>query len=123
MLPVPNYDGFQKQLDDLRKSYAQIQPQSIPAPRQIKYVDGMNGAKEYQSSMLPGESDIVMDKNEDIFYVVSKDSKNESPKLMTFGRFVLETEEAPESKYMTKDDFREFEQRVMAMLQNKEAKE
>lgn len=116
MLPVPNLDSYQKQLEDLRRSF-QAQGLPTPAPHQIKYVDGMQGAKDYQSSLAPGESEIIMDKNEDIFYVASKDAKGDCPKLMTFGRFALEQEESPESMFVSKKDFAAFEQRIMALLQ------
>ena len=71
--------------------------------------------------MVPGSSEIIMDKNEDIFYVVSKDINGSCSQLMTMGRFQLEQEEPPESKYMTKKDFADFESRIMQLL-NKESK-
>jgi len=57
-----------------------------------------------------------MDKNEDVFYVVSKEANGSSPKLMTIGRFTLEQEEAPEAKFITKTDFESFKQEIVALL-------
>ena len=121
MLPIPGLDSYQKQLEDLRRSYASLgAPAALsnaPVPQKIRYFDGIEKVKEYQRSLSPGASEIVMDKNEDIFYVVSKDDSGESPKLLTLGRFTLEQEQAPEAKYVTKDDLAAFEQRIVNLLQ------
>ena len=121
MLPVPNLDSFQRQLDDLRRRYQamtipQTQAPALSSGSTIKYVDGIDKAKEYQANMAPGASEIIMDKNEDMFYVVSKETNGSSPKLMTIGRFTLEQEEAPEAKYITKTDFEAFKQEVVSLL-------
>ena len=121
-LPVPNLDSFQKQLDDLKRSYPGIGFQSAPAApapaSTIKYVDGIAKAREYQNNMPPGSSEIIMDKNDDIFYVVSKDTNGSCPTLMTMGRFQLEQEQPPEAKYATKEDFAAFEARITQLLNN-----
>lgn len=142
-LPVPNLDSYnqqiaaiQKQLESLNRPVQQPQPamsygiapqinQIQPAvqpitpvqiPVQIKYVDGISGAKEYQSKMLDNSSEIVMDRNEDIFYVVSKDANGVSPKFMTIGRFTIEQETADEPMFMTKKDFESFKDEIRALL-------
>lgn len=96
-----------------------FQPTIPQIPSQIKYVDGINGAKELQSKMLPNSSEIVMDKNEDLFYVLSKDANGDVPKLMQMGRFTLESEESNEPVYVTKKDFDAFEQKIISLLEDK----
>ena len=123
MLPVPNID-YNQQLAQIQSQLSQMkQPTYQPAlpqiPSQIKYVDGINGAKELQSKMLPNSSEIVMDKNEDLFYVLSKDANGDVPKVMQMGRFTLEQEESNEPVYVTKKDFDAFEQKIIALLEDK----
>ena len=121
MLPVPNID-YNQQLAQLQSQIANMkapayQAPAIPQiPTQIKYVDGINGAKELQSKMLPNSSEIVMDKNEDLFYVLSKDANGDIPKVMQMGRFTLEQEESNEPAYVTKKDFEAFEQKIIELL-------
>lgn len=119
-LPYPNIDSYQKQLNEIQRSFSNLQGQQFaPAlmpPVQIKYVDGLAGAKEYQSNLPFNSSEIIMDKNEDIFYVVSKDANGSSPAHITFGRFQLEQEQPPEAKYLTKDDFENFKAEIKALL-------
>lgn len=136
MLPVPNMDSYNQQLSAIRAQLANYQqPQPIPLqtpntvqnpvqmPSQIKYVDGIPGAKEYQSKMLPNSSEVIMDKNDDVFYVVSKDANGVSPKKIPFSRFSLEFEETDEPAYVTKKDFDAFESRILEILGAKNAQE
>ena len=123
MLPVPNID-YNQQLSAIQTQLAQMKSPTfqttIPQiPSQIKYVDGINGAKELQSKMLPNSSEIVMDKNEDLFYVLSKDANGDVPRLMQMGRFTLEAEESNEPVYVTKKDFDAFEQKIISLLEDK----
>lgn len=113
MFPVNDYS---KQLAELQ---AQIQPAVLHLSYQIKYVDGIDGAKELQSKLPPNSSEIIMDKNDDEFYVISKDANGEVPKRMQIGRFTLETEEATEPQYITKNDLDAFEQRIINLLKEK----
>lgn len=126
MLPPYELDSFQKQLDDLKRDYSKLAPPGQPAlspSHQIQSCDGIRAAKAYQETLPPGSSDIVMDSNNDVFYVVMKDEKGKSPDLMTIGRFTLEKEEPPESIYITKKDFAAFEERIMKLLNKEETNE
>ena len=120
MLPVPNLDNYQKQFSDLQRSIANMNGQqytpSIIPQIQIKYVDGIAGAKEYQDSLPFNSSEIIMDKNEDIFYVVSKDGNGSVPKYLTKGYFYTEQEQPPEANYLTKDDFESFKAEIRELL-------
>ena len=101
-----------------QKPYAYPQQFYIPPtdPQQLKYVDGLDGAKEFQSKLANNSSDVVFDKNDDIFYFVYKDANGVSPKHLTIGHFTLEQEEETEPVYVTKQDLEQMEARIMAML-------
>ena len=119
MFPVNDYS---KQLADLQARLANPPISTVPTflpSSQIKYVDGLDGAKEFQSKLPPNSSEIIMDKNDDVFYVISKDANGETPKRMQIGRFTLETEEATEPQYITKNDLDAFEQRIINLLKEK----
>lgn len=130
-LPVPNLESYNQQVGAIRAQLASLQqpsltqpvqqmqfqaPAPLQVPSQIKYVDGIGGAKEYQSKMLPNSSEILMDKNEDSFYVASKDANGVSPKSMPIGHFTLEQEAIDEPTYMTKKDFENFEAKIISIL-------
>ena len=122
-LPVPNLESYNQQIGAIQSQLAQLrQPQTIQPmaplqiPSQIKYVDGLSGAKEYQSRMLANSSEIIMDKNTDIFYVVSKDANGASPKSMSIGHFTIEQEASDEPMYVTRKDLDAFEERIVSLL-------
>lgn len=125
MLPVPDLNSYQRQLDELKQNYANLTPpqQSFATAHQIQSCNGIRAAKAYQETLLPGSSDIVMDSENDVFYVVMKDEHGKSPDLMTFGEFTLKTEEPPESIYITKKDFAAFEERIMKLLNKEDTNE
>lgn len=112
MFPVQN--DYMKQLAAL-----QAQMPTFTPSYQIKYVDGIDGAKELQNKLPPNSSEIIMDKNDDVFYVISKDANGEVPKRMQIGRFTLEAEESTEPQYITKTDLDAFEQRIITLLKEK----
>lgn len=129
MLPAPNMQTYNDQMGAIQAQIARLQQQQVqPMPAavpqvmpmqsivQIKYVDGIGGAKEYQAGMPNNSSEILMDKNDDIFYVVSKDANGVSPKSMPIGRFVLEQEQDDTPQYVTKRDFDDFEKRIIGIL-------
>lgn len=125
MLPVPDLNSYQRQLDELKQSYANLTPPSaalVPA-HQIQSCNGIRAAKAYQDTLAPGSSDVVMDSENDVFYVVMKDEHGKSPDLMTIGHFTLEQEEPPESIYITKKDFTAFEDRIMKLLNKEDTNE
>ena len=111
----------QKQYPVVSTPFSQQTPfQYDPAPQQLKYVDGLDGAREYQSKLAYNSSDVVFDKNDDIFYFVYKDANGICPKLLTIGRYTLEHEAEAESMYVTKQDLEQMEARIVAMLTSKQ---
>lgn len=100
----------QQQLQDLSRQYQQLnqqytnfynsaipqlqpqpQPIAMPVPsRQVQYVEGMSGAKIYQDNMPPNSSEIIMDKNDNIFYQVSKDANGTPSRTIPKCRFTVE---------------------------------
>ena len=93
--------------------------QPEPPPQQLKYVDGPDGAREYQSKLAYNSSDVVFDKNDDIFYFVYKDANGISPKLLTIGRFTLEQEVEADPMYVTKKDLEDFKADILAAISSK----
>lgn len=44
-------------------------PTPPPEPHQLKYVDGPDGAREFQDDLPSNSSDVVFDKNDDVLFV------------------------------------------------------
>ena len=123
--PQTNLESYQKQANDLVAQIGRLQ-QYQPPPVQpptfvpsIQYVNGIDGAKAYQREMPANGKAILMDSNQDVFFVVSKDA-NGTAAPITIGRFTLEQEQQPEvPQYITKKDFDEFRDELMEMLNRK----
>ena len=131
--PNPN-QNLQQQLQELTRQYQQLlgqsqaafpvsqpiqQVQQVPIPipvRQIQYVEGIAGARLYQDGMPANSSEIIVDKDEDIFYKVSKDANGiSSKKIVRCGFSVLENlEEDP--PYLTRKDFDDFKEEIRQLL-------
>ena len=122
----------QSQLQDLFRQYQQLannqpvssyapqaQPVQIPVPvpaRQVQYVDGLQGARLYQEKNLqPNSSEIIMDKNENLFYHVSKDANGTPARIIPMGRFELQ-EQVDEPTYLTRKDFEDFKEEIRQLL-------
>ena len=119
-----NLNSYQKQASDLAEKIGQLQQmqQSAPLPTMpapplhIDYVQGIEGAREFQSKMAPSSSAVIMDKDDAVFYVVSKDA-NGSPAPIAFAHFELQTDTIPATpQYITKQDFDDFRTELMEML-------
>ena len=123
---------LQSQLQDLSRQYQQLannqpvssyapqaQPVQIPVPvpaRQVQYVDGLQGARLYQEKNLqPNSSEIIMDKNENLFYHVSKDANGTPARIIPIGRFELQ-EQVDEPTYLTRKDFEDFKEEIRQLL-------
>lgn len=130
MYPQPNLESYQRQANDLLAKIGQLQQyqqqfpvQQIPvAPPHIDYVKGLDGAKEFLNKMPANGNMILMDHDEAVFYVVSKDANGDAAPI-AFAHFTLETEKPPEKpEYVTKKDFEKFRDELKDMLQkgNKE---
>lgn len=121
---------FQTQLQNLSRQYQQLsmpqpyypplQPQQIQVPvpvHQVQYVEGLQGAKLYQDGMQPNSSEIIMDKNEDVFYHVSKDANGTPAKTIPKGHFTIETTVEEEPVFLTRKDLDSFKEEIREMLQ------
>lgn len=124
MYPPMNLENYQRQANDLVSKIGQLQQlqqsASVPVmpapPLHIDYVQGIEGAREFQAKMAPSSSAVIMDKDDAVFYVVSKDA-NGSPAPIAFAHFELQTESAPVTpQYLTKQDFDDFRAELMEML-------
>ena len=129
--PNPN-QSLQQQLQELTRQYQQLLGQSqaafpvsqptiqqvpIPVPvHQIQYVEGIAGARLYQDGMPPNSSEIIVDKDEDIFYKVLKDANGiPSKKIIRCGFTILEDVEE-EPTYLTRKDFDDFKEEIRQLL-------
>ena len=125
-----DFNAAQQQLNDLSRQYQALtsqqlfQPmmptnQQVPIPvpaHQIQYVEGLNGAKLYQDNMQYNSSEIIMDKDEDIFYKVSKDANGIPSRHIIRCRFSVEELEAEEPAFLTKKDLDDFKEEIRQML-------
>lgn len=86
-------------------------PPASPEPthelRTIKTVNGIEEARAAQRKLLSGESMILMDESESIFYAITKDKDGKSPRKIMVGRFTMEEEPEP-PKYVTQADLESF---------------
>ena len=122
----PNVN-LQAQLQDLSRQYQQLLGQQNPFPmqaqvpipmpaRQIQYVEGIAGARLYQDGMQPNSSEIIVDKDEDVFYKVSKDANGIPSKKIVRCSFLLIDEQAEEPTYLTRKDFDDFKEEIRQLL-------
>ena len=125
MYTPTNLEAYQRQANDLVSKIGQLQQlqQSQPMqtmlpapPLHIDYVQGIEGAREFQAKMAPSSSAVVMDKDDAVFYVVSKDA-NGTPSPIAYASFELHTESVPAApEYITKQDFDDFRTELMEIL-------
>ena len=126
MLPQPTLSDqvsqLQSQLSQFNAQYQPFVAQPHPAPpiqerQEIRKVNGIAGAKEYQKNTLaPNSSAVVFDSEKDIFYVVMKDANGVSPELMNYATFTMHKEQAPESIYATKEDLSAFMAEIRTLV-------
>ena len=101
---------IQSQIATMQQPYQPAPPVQIP---QIQHVSGIDGAKAFQKDIPASASIILMDSNEDKFYMVSKDANGNMNPVVT-GRFTLEQEQ--NDVYVTKKDFEEFKTELKKLL-------
>ena len=110
----PNFQNFQPPA-------ASPVPIQVPIPvpsKQVQYVEGMPGAKLYQDNLPSNSSEVIMDKDENIFYLVSKDANGTPSKHITRCRFEVEDYQEEEPMFLTRKDFDEFKQEIREMFAN-----
>ncbi len=127
-----NFDIASQQLQDLQRQYQQLynsqqpqnnlfqQPIQPPIPsRQVQYVEGIEGARIYQQNLPSNSSEIIMDKEENIFYYVSKDANGTPSKRIPVGHFSIQDdiqEEPTEPTFLTRKDLDEFKEEIRRMF-------
>lgn len=127
-----NLGQIQQQLDNIQRQYNQLVNQQLPGqnntnfsitppttPRQVQYVDGMNGAILYQQNMPSNSSEIVLDRNEDIFYFVSKDANGTPSKTIQSAHFQLDEPQIEEEPvFLTRKDLDNFKEELKQIFQS-----
>jgi len=119
---VPNYN-LSEQVAQLQAQIAQMPQQFIPQQQtvvppvmpmreEIKRVNGINGAKEYQKNLAPNSNAVVFDNDKDVFYLVMKDANGVTPDLISYGEFTMHKEETKEDTYATKEDLNKIMEEI-----------
>lgn len=118
---------IQNMMNQLSSLYSQVStPSADPLPafspaaqpalaqpaRTVQYVHGLDGARDEQQKLKPGESAIVMDDAESIFYAIMKDKEGKVPRKLKVGRFTMEDEPDP-PKYITQSDLDNFKTELL----------
>jgi len=120
----PHYDlqGLNRQLQDLLAQYSNLSqqqtaqafaPPAAPAPTQISYVKGIDGARAVK--LAPSSSVILMDSQDDVFYVKATDA-NGVETLFSKGTFTLEDVGADATDAVTRKDLDELKQELKALV-------
>lgn len=131
MGPVPPYNPnippMQQQLEQLQRSYAQMMQQNVMTGQPVgqrkalDFVKGIEGAEKFYDNLLPGDSWVVWDDANPVFYMLTKDA-NGNPATVQIGDFTIKPAPTMDDKYVTKDDFNAFAAEIRQyMAQNKEA--
>ena len=129
---MASYDlnSLQQQLQNLQRQYQQLsgpqqfvpqipmQIQPVVQPRQVQYVEGMAGARIYQDGLPSNSSEIIMDKDENIFYMVSKDANGTPSKRIARARFTIENLEDEEPAFLTRKDFDDFKEEIRQLFES-----
>lgn len=124
-----NLNSLQQQIQNLQQQYQNMtsqnmqvpmpQPVQVPIPvqsRQVQYVEGIAGAKLYQDNLPSNSSEIIMDKDENIFYMVSKDANGTPSRHITRCRFEIEEIQEEEPAFLTRKDFDDFKEEIRRMF-------
>lgn len=126
-----NLNSLQQQIQNLQQQYQNMtssnmqvpvqvpQPIQVPIPipsRQVQYVEGIAGAKLYQDNLPSNSSEIIMDKDENIFYMVSKDANGTPSRHITRCRFEVENIQEEEPAFLTRKDFDDFKEEIRKMF-------
>ena len=134
-----NLNGLQRQIQDLQQQYQamasssipivpqQVQmPVQVPIPiqaRQVQYVEGMAGAKLYQDNLPANSSEIIMDRDENIFYQVSKDANGTPSRHIIRCRFEVEDLQEEEPMVLTRKEFDDFKAEIRQLFASQNQKQ
>jgi hypothetical protein len=115
---------IQNMMNQLSSLYSQVSapnadpiPQLSPTPQKaepriVKSVHGIEEARAAQGKLSAGESMILLDDAESVFYFIMKDKDGKAPRKIQVGKFTLEDEPDP-PKYVTQDDLAAFKQDIL----------
>ena len=135
-----NLNNLQRQIQDLQQQYQiatnpnsvlgsipQVQmPVQVPIPiptRQVQYVEGMAGAKLYQDNLPANSSEIIMDRDENIFYQVSKDANGTPSRHIIRCRFEVEDIQEEEPMVLTRKEFDDFKAEIRQLFASQNQKQ
>lgn len=90
-------------------------PDPLPAANKFDCVDGIEGARAFQTKMLASTKHIVWDSQRDTFYVLQKDA-NGQPARIQICNYTVEMEPTMEEKYVTKEDFNALVSKLDSLL-------
>ena len=120
MFSAPNYNYNYSYPWNNYGSQAVVQPQPQPPSSGINWVQGEGGAKSY--AIAPGQSVLLMDSENNVFYIKSSDTSGVPMPLRTFDykervTIIKKEEEAPikTTEYITRE---EFEKRITEITNN-----
>lgn len=108
----PQVQPFSQMWPVYQTPQIQVPVQPVTPPRQVQYVEGMPGAKLYQDNLPSNSSEVIMDKDENIFYLVSKDANGTPSKHITRCRFEVEDYKEEEPMFLTRKDFDDFKEEI-----------
>ena len=133
-----NLNSLQRQIQDLQQQYQaglnpniptmpQVQmPVQVPIPvptRQVQYVEGMAGAKLYQDNLPANSSEIIMDRDENVFYQVSKDANGTPSRHIIRCRFEVEDIQEEEPMMLTRKEFDDFKAEIRQLFASQNQKQ
>lgn len=104
------YDQYNQTLQDQIGQLSKLlgaqsaQPTTQAAANPFDCVDGIEGARSFQTKMLASTKRIVWDNQQPVFYVLQKDA-NGTPARIQICKFTVEYEPTMEEKYVTREDF------------------
>jgi hypothetical protein len=70
----------------------------------------------YQDTMDYNSSEIIMDKDENIFYRVSRDANGTPSKRIIRAHFTIDEDDEAEPAFLTRKDLDDFKQEIRQML-------
>lgn len=133
-----NLNSLQRQIQDLQQQYQpglspnippipQVQmPVQVPIPvpsRQVQYVEGIAGAKLYQDNLPANSSEIIMDRDDNIFYQVSKDANGTPSRHIIRCRFEVEDIQEEEPMVLTRKEFDDFKAEIRQLFASQNQKQ
>ena len=86
-------------------------------------MEGLAGAKLYQDGLDPNSSEIILDKDKDLFYKVSKDANGIPSKKIPVCSFTVIELEEEEPAFLTRKDFDDFKEEIRQLVNSQNSKQ